>query len=76
MRRKIGPFLKATFFSFNDKVPTFPHPRVEAIDGDVHVIALSKRPEPVQAPPLICVLQILQKGQVNVENHQLSPEKK
>ena len=47
---------------------------MEAIDGDVHLLSLSQRSESVQAALLIDILEILEEGHVDVEQHVLVPE--
>ena len=52
-----------------------PHPRVEAVDGDVHVaVSLAERLEPVETASLVGELEVLEEGHVNVEEHQLGSE--
>ena len=54
---------------------TFPHPRMKAVDGDVHfVVSEPKRLEPVETSALVGELQVAQESQVNVEPHQLVSE--
>lgn len=36
-----------------------PHPRMEALDCDVHIVALAERLQSVQRPPLVPELQVL-----------------
>lgn len=36
-----------------------PHPRMKALDGDVHVMTLAQRLEPIQQSLLIAELQVL-----------------
>ena len=56
---------------------TFPHPRVESVDGDVHGVSLAERPQPVEDAALVGELEVLQEAQVHVEQHQLiSAEKR
>ena len=56
------------------KAQTFPHPRVEAIDCDVHLLPLSQRPQSVETTLLVHILKILQECHVHVEQHVLVPE--
>lgn len=43
----------------NDEAQAAPHPEVEALDGDVHVVALTQGLEAVQAPSLVHEQQVL-----------------
>lgn len=51
-----------------------PHPRVEALNGDVHVVAFAERFQSVQNALLIAELQILNHADVCIKVHELVPE--
>ena len=44
---------------------------MEAVDGDVHGVPLSQRPQPIEDASLVSELEVLQEAQVHVEQHQL-----
>lgn len=48
-----------------------PHPRVKALNGDVHVVAFAERLEPIQEALLVAKLQVLYHADVDVEVHEL-----
>ena len=48
---------------------------MKPVDSDVHVLLpLTEGPEPVERPPLVVVLEVLQERHVYVEQHVLVPE--
>lgn len=51
-----------------------PHPGLEALHSQVHVVPLSQRSQPVQAPALVVILQELHKALVHGEGEKLVPE--
>ena len=56
-----------------EEAETFPHPGVEPVDGDVHLLPLAQGPQSVEAPLLVHVLQVLQERHVHIEHHVLVP---
>ena len=56
-----------------EEAETFPHPRVETVNGNVHLLPLAQGPQSVEAALLIHVLQILQERHVHIEHHVLVP---
>ena len=56
-----------------EEAETFPHPGVETVDGDVHLLPLAQGPQSVEAPLLVDVLQVLQERHVHIEHHVLVP---
>ena len=59
---------------WQEKAQTFPHPGVEAINSDVHVLPLPQRPQSVQAALLVDILEVLEECHVHIEHHVLVPE--
>ncbi len=47
---------------------------MKSIYGDIHVHALTERPQSVEDPALVGELQVLQEGHVHIEPHQLNPD--
>ena len=57
-----------------EKLEPAPHPRVEALDRDVHVVPLAERLQPVQHALLVAELHVLHQADVDVEVHELRAE--
>lgn len=51
-----------------------PHPRLKALYGEIHRMALAQGSQAVQAPALIVILQELHKALVHGERQELVPE--
>lgn len=56
------------------KTQATPHPRVESLDGDVHVVSFAQRLQPIEDALLVAELQILHHADVRVEVHELQTE--
>lgn len=56
------------------KTESTPHPRVETLNGDVHVVPFAKSLQTIQHAFLVAELQVLHHTDVRVEVHELQTE--
>ena len=57
-----------------EKAQPFVHPRLKAVNSDVHVMALSQGFEAVKTPSLVHELKVLNEANVDIKCHELSSE--